>query len=186
MGRGGFSAQPGAAHARARAPAQLRPKAGETARARGSDGVTTGPTRQRERRGKRRCGSDGAGEPAVRGERKTGHRWARRRFAAGGPVLGPQGGALARPGAGEPRGRLDLARGGREGAVRGEVAELRGGDRRRWALGEGLGRGSGVLSSRPCEETGRLIQSLAGPTEREGAEGEELTGGGEDGGASRN
>jgi hypothetical protein len=58
-------------------------------------------------------------------------RWARRRFAAGDPVLGPRGGALARGGAGEPRGRLDLARGGQEGAVRGEVAELRGGDRRR-------------------------------------------------------
>jgi hypothetical protein len=74
---------------------------------------------------------DGAGERVVRGERKTGRRWARRRFAAGGPVLGPRGGALARAGAGDPRGRLDLARGGREGAVRGEVAELRDGDRRR-------------------------------------------------------
>jgi hypothetical protein len=74
---------------------------------------------------------DGAGEPAVRGERKTGRRWARWRFATGGPVLGPRGGGLARVGAGDPRGRLDLARGGREGAVRGEVAELRGGDRRR-------------------------------------------------------
>jgi hypothetical protein len=73
---------------------------------------------------------DGAGEPAVREERKTGRRWARRRFAVGGPVLGPRGGGLARAGAGDPRGRLDLARGGREGAVRGEVAELRGGDRR--------------------------------------------------------
>jgi hypothetical protein len=63
--------------------------------------------------------------------KKPGRRWARRRFTAGDPVLGPRGGALARGGAGEPRGRLDLARGGREGAVRGEVAELRGGDRRR-------------------------------------------------------
>jgi hypothetical protein len=35
--------------------------------------------------------------------------------AAGGPVLGPRGGGLARAGAGDPRGRLDLARGGREG-----------------------------------------------------------------------
>jgi hypothetical protein len=74
---------------------------------------------------------DGAGERVVRGERKTGRRWARRRFAAGGPVLGPRGGALARAGAGDPRGRLDLARGGQEGAIRGEVAELHGGDRRR-------------------------------------------------------
>jgi hypothetical protein len=50
-------AQPGAGHARARAPAQLRPTGGETARARGSDGVTAGPSRQQERRGKRRRGS---------------------------------------------------------------------------------------------------------------------------------
>jgi hypothetical protein len=56
VGRGG-SAQPGAGHARARAPTQLRPTDGETARARGSDGVTAGPTRQRERRGKRCRGS---------------------------------------------------------------------------------------------------------------------------------
>jgi hypothetical protein len=49
-----------------------------------------------------------------------------------------------------------LARGGQEGAVRGEVAELRGGDRRRWSLGEGLGRGSGVLSLRHSEEAARL------------------------------
>jgi hypothetical protein len=130
VGRGG-SAQPGAGHTRARAPTQLRPTGGETARAHGSDGVTAGPTRQRERRGKRRRESTTFCEPAVHGERKTGRRWAWRRFAAGGPVLGPRGGALARAGAGDPRGRLDLARRGREGAVRGEVAELRGGDRRR-------------------------------------------------------
>jgi hypothetical protein len=63
---------------------------------------------------------------------------------------------LARAGAGDPRGRLNLARGGREGAVHGEVAELRGVDRRQWSLGEGLGRGSGALSSRHCEEVARL------------------------------
>jgi hypothetical protein len=90
---------------------------------------------------------DDAGEPTVAGKEKP---------AAGGLVLGPRGGGLARAGAGGPRGRLDSARGGREGAVRGEVAELRGGDRRRWSLGEGLGRGSGVLSSRQCEEAARL------------------------------
>ena len=67
VGRGGFSVQPGAAHARARAPAQLRPKAGETARARESDGITAGPTRQRERRGGTAPRFDGAGEPVVRG-----------------------------------------------------------------------------------------------------------------------
>jgi hypothetical protein len=98
---------------------------------------------------------DGAGELAARGGRNP---------AAGGlggdspPVawfLVKRGGALARGGAGEPRGGLNLAIGGREGAVRGEVAELRDGDRRRWASGEGLGRGSGVLSSRQCDEAGR-------------------------------
>jgi hypothetical protein len=44
---------------------------------------------------------------------------------------GQRVGALAREGAGEPRGGLNLARGGREGAVRGEVAEFCGGSRRR-------------------------------------------------------
>jgi hypothetical protein len=155
MGRGGFSAQPGAGHARARSPAQLWPTGGETTRARESDGVTAGPTRQRGRRGKRRRGSTPRQTDRPRG-RKPGRRWARRRFTAGGPVLGPRGGGLARAGAGGPRGRLNLARGGREGAVRGEVVELRGGDRRRWSLGEGLGRGSGALSLRHCEEAARL------------------------------
>ena len=94
--------------------------------------------------------SDSRGEPAERG-RKAGRRWARRRFAVDGPVLGPRGGGLARAEAGDPRGRLNLARGGWEGAVRGEVAELRGGDRRRRALGEGLGLGSGASGSWLCE-----------------------------------
>jgi hypothetical protein len=94
--------------------------------------------------------SDDAGELAERG-RKAGRRWARRRFAAGGPVLGPRGGCLARAEAGDSRGRLNLARGGWEGAVRGEVAELRGGDRRRRALGERLGLGSGASGSWLCE-----------------------------------
>jgi hypothetical protein len=44
--------------------------------------------------------------------KKPGRRWARRRFAAGGLVLGQWGGALARGGASEPRGGLNLARGG--------------------------------------------------------------------------
>jgi hypothetical protein len=116
-----------------------------------------GPTRQRERRGGGVTAPrvDGASEPVVRG-RKACRRWARRRFAAGGPVLGPRRGGLARAGAGDPSGRLDLARGGWEGAVHREVAELRSGDRRRWSLGEGLGRGSGALSSRHCEEVARL------------------------------
>jgi hypothetical protein len=86
------------------------------------------------------------GEPAERG-RKAGRRWARWRFVAGGPVLGPRGGGLAQAEAGDSRGRLNSARGGWEGAVRGEVAELHGGDHRRWALGEGLGLGSGASGS---------------------------------------
>jgi hypothetical protein len=95
------------------------------------------------------------GEPAERG-RKTGRQWARRQLAAGELVLGPRGGGLAQAGAGDPRGRLNLARGGREGAVRGEVAELHGGDRRRWSLGEGRGRGSGALRSRQGGEAALL------------------------------
>jgi hypothetical protein len=63
--------------------------------------------------------------------KKPGRRWARRRLAAGGPVLGQWVVALARGGSGEPKGGLNLARGVREGAVHGEVAELRGGSRRR-------------------------------------------------------
>jgi hypothetical protein len=132
------------------------PRARETARARGSDSVTAGPPVSESGGGGVTVQRvDDASEPAVRG-RKAGRRWARRRFAAGGPVLGPRGGGLARAGAGDPRGRLDLARGGWEGAVRGEVAELHGGDRRRWSLGEGLGRGRGALHSRLSEEAARF------------------------------
>jgi hypothetical protein len=135
--------------------AQLRPTARETVQARGSDGVTAGPPVSESGGGKQRYGLTArANRPS--GGRKVGRRWARRRLAAGGPVLGLRGGGLARAGAGDPRGRLNLARGGWEGAARGEVAELRGGDRRRWSLGEGLGRESGVLSSRQCEETSKL------------------------------
>jgi hypothetical protein len=132
VGRGGGS---GPAGRRARASARLRrPSCGprqETARAREGDGVSAGPTCQRERKG----GGNGAsgrrrGEPAVRvGE--PGRWWARWRFAASDPVLGQRVGALARGGAGKPRGGLNLARGGWEGAVHGEVAELRGRSRRR-------------------------------------------------------
>jgi hypothetical protein len=93
---------------------------------------------------------DGVGESAERG-RRAGRRWARRRFAAGGPVLGPREGGLARAEAGDSKGRLNSARGGWEGAVHGEVAEFRGRDRRRWALGEGLGLGSGASGSWPRE-----------------------------------
>jgi hypothetical protein len=133
------------------------PRARETARARGSDGVTAGPPVSESGGGGEVTAPrvDGASEPAVRG-RKAGRRWARRRFAAGGPVLGPRGGGLAWAGASDPRGRLDLARGGWEGAARGEVAELRGGDRRRWSLSEGLGRGRGALHSGLCEEAARF------------------------------
>jgi hypothetical protein len=116
---------------------------------RGDDGVAAGPLISESGGGETALRSDGAGEPAERG-RKVGRRWARRRFAAGGPVLGPRGGGLARAEAGDSRGRLNLARGG-WGVVRGEVAELRGGDRRRRALGEGLGLGSGASGSWLCE-----------------------------------
>jgi hypothetical protein len=71
----------------------------------------------------------GANRPSA--GREPSRRWAQRRFAASGPILGQRVGALARGGAGEPRGGLNLARGGQEGAVRGEVAELHGGSHRR-------------------------------------------------------
>jgi hypothetical protein len=70
--RNSFSGGPGgvrpsqARGTRARASAQLRPTGRETARARESDGVIAGLTRQRERRGKRRRGSTArANRPSV-------------------------------------------------------------------------------------------------------------------------
>jgi hypothetical protein len=48
---GGILAQPGAARAGESAPAQLRPKAEDSAGAQGDD-VSMGPTHQRERKGK--------------------------------------------------------------------------------------------------------------------------------------
>jgi hypothetical protein len=53
---------------RARAPAQLRPKA-RRRRGRGSDNVIAGPTRQRERREETAPRVDDAGKPVARGER---------------------------------------------------------------------------------------------------------------------
>jgi hypothetical protein len=88
-----------------------------------------GPRASESVRGDGATVDGGANRPSAR--RESGRWWARRRFAAGGPVLGQRVGALARGGAGEPRGGLNLARGGGEGAVRGVVAELRGGSRRR-------------------------------------------------------
>jgi hypothetical protein len=118
------------ARACVRAPAQLRPKA---RRRRGRAGATA--SLQDPHVSESGGGNGAMGRRRGRTDRpwgkKLGRRWARRRFAAGGPVLGQRGGALARGGAGEPRGGLNLARGGLEGAVRGEVAEPRGGDRRR-------------------------------------------------------
>jgi hypothetical protein len=153
----GFWPTPGASARAGALTAQQRPMSeGETARVREGDGVAAGPLVSESGGRKRRCGQTAwANRSSGRGG-KAGRRWARRRFAAGGPVLDPRGGVLARAGAGDSNGRLNLARGGWEGAVRGEVAELRGGDRRRWPLGEGLGRKSGVLSSRQCEETSEL------------------------------
>jgi hypothetical protein len=89
-----------------------------------------GPHASESGRGEKRRHDRRQGEPSVHGG-EPGRRWARRRFAAGGPVLGQRVGALAWGGTGEPRGGLNLARGGQKGAVRGEVAELRGGSHRR-------------------------------------------------------
>jgi hypothetical protein len=108
MGRGevfgparrGAGAREGAGPAAAHGRGRRRGRAGATASlrahpsARAGGGGVTAPR------------VDGASEPDVRG-RKAGRRWARRRFAAGGPVLGPRGGCLARAEAGDPRGRLD-------------------------------------------------------------------------------
>jgi hypothetical protein len=129
---GGDLAQPGAGHARARgcagpAVAQGRRRRG---RARGTASPRGPHARESGRGGGTGASGRRRGEPAVRvGE--PGRWWARWRFAASDPVLGQRVGALARGGAGKPRGRLNLARGGWEGAVHGEVAELRGRSRRR-------------------------------------------------------
>jgi hypothetical protein len=119
------------------------------------DGFAAGPIVNESGGGETALRPDGVGEPAERG-RRAGRRWARRRFAAGGPVLGPREGGLARAEAGASKGRLNSARGGWEGAVHREVAEFRGGDRRRWAMGEGLGLGSGASGSWPREGAARL------------------------------
>jgi hypothetical protein len=143
------------AHGRAYGPAAAHER-GETARVREDDGVAAGPLiSESGGGGETALRLDGVGEPAERG-RRAGRRWARRWFAAGGPVLGPREGGLARAEAGDSKGRLNSARGGWEGAVHGEVAEFRGGDRRRWALGEGLGLGSGASGSWPREGAARL------------------------------
>jgi hypothetical protein len=98
----------------ASAPAQLRPRVGDGAGARG----------RRRRRGAHTPERAEGGENGVSGlmEGRTGRpqggpgrRRARRRFAAGGSVLGQCAGALARGGAGEPRGGLNLARGAGRG-----------------------------------------------------------------------
>jgi hypothetical protein len=128
---------------------------GEMARVREDDGVAAGPLFSESGGGETALRPDDVGESAERG-RRAGRRWARRRFAAGGPVLGPRKGGSARAEAGDSKGRLNSARGGWEGAIHGEVAEFRGGDRRRWALVEGLGLGSGVSGSWPREGAARL------------------------------
>jgi hypothetical protein len=132
-------------------------------------GRAYGPAAAHERRGGRRgCARVTASlraQSSVRAEgggRRCGQTaWANRPSegegpVAGGPVLGPREGGLARAEAGASKGRLNSARGGWEEAVHGEVAEFRGGDRRRWALGEGLGLGSGASGSWPREGAARL------------------------------
>jgi hypothetical protein len=105
------------------------------------DGVAAGPLVSESGGEKRRYGQTAWANRPSEGEGPV----------AGGPVLGPREGGLARAEAGDSKGRLNSARGGWEGAVHGEVAEFRDGDRRQWALGEGLGLGSGASGSWPCE-----------------------------------
>jgi hypothetical protein len=78
-----------------------------------------------------------------------------------------------------------LARGGQERAVRGEVAELHGGGRRRCASGEDWGRGVAFQTRGGVAKLIGLANFLLRSPEGEGEEKERLTGEGEDGGASR-
>jgi hypothetical protein len=78
-----------------------------------------------------------------------------------------RGGVLARAAVGASHGRFNLARGGREGAAHGEGAELRGGDRRRWALGGKRDLEDGASGSRLREGAARLIQFIARPIGKE-------------------
>jgi hypothetical protein len=102
-----------AQRARARAPAQLRPNAGDGAGARGDDAVAAGPHASESGGGDGATVDGGANRPSA--GREPGRQWDRRRFAVGDPVLWQRVGALARAGVGEPRGGLDLVRGGRGG-----------------------------------------------------------------------
>jgi hypothetical protein len=115
VGRGGEIWPSQAQRARARALAQLRPNAGDGVGARGDDAVAVGPHASESVGG----GGDGAtvdgGANQPSAWREPRRRWAQRRFAAGDPVLWQWVGGLARAGVGEPRGGLDLVRGGRGG-----------------------------------------------------------------------
>jgi hypothetical protein len=122
-GLGGISAHPGASARAGALAAQLRSTGGETARVRGCAGATVSlraHTSARAEGGGRRHGLTARVNRTSAG-REPGRRWARRRFAAGGPVLGPWGGGLARAGASDPRGRLRVrlvAMTGRDGTGR--------------------------------------------------------------------
>jgi hypothetical protein len=138
VGRGGFLAQPGAACARA--PAQLRPKAGDGAGALGDDAVAAGPHASESAGGGGTAPRADGGANRLSSGEKPGRRWARRRFAAGGPVLGQWVVALAWGGSGEPRGGLNLARGG----LGGGCPWGGGGAPRRESPSVSFGRGIGV------------------------------------------
>jgi hypothetical protein len=154
----------------------LRPSCGPRARRRhGRARVTASsrvPRARESGRGRERRQWLTGDEPAVRGG-GPGRRWAQRRFAAGGPVLGQCVGALARGGAGGPRGGLNLVRGGRGGGCsRGGGGASRRGCRR-WAQGGGRGLEGGALGSWRREGAALPTQFLAGPTEKEREEKEE-------------
>jgi hypothetical protein len=69
VGQGGFLAQLGAARARARAPAQLRPKASDGVGVRGDDVVSAGPLASESGGGKRRHGLTVGRTSRPRGEK---------------------------------------------------------------------------------------------------------------------
>jgi hypothetical protein len=132
------------ARARGRRPS-CGPSRGDGAGTRGADAVAAGP----------HVSESGGGNGATvrrRGRtsrprgKKPGRRCARRRFAAGGPVLGLRGGALARGGAGEPRGGLNLAIGGREGGC------PRGGGGAPWRGSPSVGFGRGIGAGEWCSK----------------------------------
>jgi hypothetical protein len=96
-----------------------------------------------------------------------------------------EGGGLARAAVGDSIGRLNLARGGWEGAVHGEGVEFRGGDRRRWRwVGDG-GWKAGLRVRGYARELLSSSNSLPDQQRRRGRRRKRLTGEEDEAGALR-